>query len=130
MSETTIPEQPNGYTDGMDRASLPHPTSKYQPGVIVRHRKNGTQLKVMFVDHMTNQFTAHGGTRTQFHMFDDYDVLDGQEYVLNSDDPEVMIAEAERNLERLRAQRKATAEAEARNAEAIAAAAPKGKAGK
>jgi GNAT superfamily N-acetyltransferase len=112
MSDTTS----GGYAEGMSREKLPHPTDKIQPGVVVQHVREGTQYKVLAVDPATRLFTRAGGYRTEWFSYDEYMVLDGRTEPLDLNDPDIAINDAERALERLKAQKLANEAIEARAA--------------
>lgn len=100
-----------GYASSDERADIPHPTAKIKPGAVVEFHEDGHQAKVLRVDYMTNQFTVHGGTRTQAFAFSQVHVVDGAVEPVNTSDPAVKIAEMEKRIAKLKAEQ---AEAQAK----------------
>ena len=106
-----------GYSEEMSREPLPHPTNLIQPDVVVRHRKTLAQFKVFRVDPHTQQFSVHGGFRTQWYAFDDFDVMRGQLEPVDSNDPDVLLHEARAAVAALEAQKLAAEAIKAREDE-------------
>ena len=70
-------DDPQGYNDDAVREPLPNPKLAFKPGAIVRHKTTGEEHRILNAVEYSQQFTTHGGSRTRWHSFAQYDVVKG-----------------------------------------------------